>query len=44
MFLFTLYQLKRFCLINTKLYNLREVELSEKLVMFIDVLGYGTSN
>lgn len=40
----TLRQLESFCLTNTKLQSLRGVELSEKLVMFIDVLGPGASN
>lgn len=44
MYLFTLRQLKNFCLVNIKLCSLRRVGLSKKLAIFIDIIGYGTSN
>lgn len=44
MSLHTLRQLESFCLTNTNLHSSRGVGLSEKLAMFIDVLGHGASN
>lgn len=40
----TLRQLESFCLANTKLCSLREIRLSKKLAMFIDIIGHDTSN
>lgn len=40
----TLRQLESFCWANTKLHSSGGVGLSEKLAMFIDVLGHGASN
>lgn len=40
----TLRQLESFCLINTKLCRLQEVEVAKKLAIFIDILGHGRCN
>ena len=39
-----LHQLKGFFLTNNKLDSLQEVELTEKIVMFIDILEHGAFN
>lgn len=44
MSLSTLRQLESFCLANTKLCSSQGVELSEKLAMFIDIMGHSASN
>lgn len=37
-------QLEYFYLINTQLYNLQKIWMSEKIAIFIDILGYNTLN